>query len=173
MKKFFGVKLIAITGLTCLCLTGCFNSKEPINNPSGNPEIEDTVVEGNVETKVKTVLERLKITDLKKLSDEDAAKLYDIEDIEDYDIGVYVNIAENDYEEITIIKMNDKSDAEDVLMKVSARIASLHQEYKDNPEVLAILEDSKNVIIKQEGMTQTIIISKNAAVLEQKLKVQF
>jgi hypothetical protein len=176
MNKNFGLKVIAIAGVSCLCLSGCFNTKEQENIPADKidiPEVEDTVIEGDVKTKVDTVLARLKIIDLNKLSDEDGAKLYGIEDIDNYDIGVYTKVTEDDYQEIAIINMKDVSDAKDILMKVSARIANLNQEYKDNPEILAILQDSKNIIIKQEGTVQRIIISKNAEQISKKLDVQF
>jgi tricorn protease-like protein len=53
------------------------------------------------------------------------------------------------------------------------RVEELKDKYKDNAEIFNILTDNKNIVVKQEGGVQTVIISKDAAALEQRLKVQF
>jgi hypothetical protein len=173
MKKDLGVKLLAVTGLTCLCLTGCFNAKEKTDIPVISPSTQDTVVEGNIETKVNTVLERMEKENLKELTAEEADKLYKFDDKEGLEIGVYTRETENDFEEVTIIKMADNSKTKDIQTAIMNRVEELKDKYKDNAEIFNILTDNKNIVVKQEGGVQTVIISKDAAALEQRLKVQF
>jgi hypothetical protein len=150
----------------CIILTGCFGAKPSENN-------EDTLVEGNVEKKVDTVLERLDKKDLKKLDSKKAAEAYDIEDTTGLDIGVYIKATEDTYEEVAIIKMSDNSKAEEIQQKVMGRLVKLYDEFKDNEKILSIIQNNENIEIKQEGGVQTVIISKDAKELAEKIKIQF
>ncbi len=88
-------------------------------------------------------------------------------------MAVYTKATEKDYEEISVIRINNRERAEELIQKASARLVKLKEIYKDNEEILTMLGDYNNIIIKQEGGVQTVIISKNAEQIAERLKAQF
>lgn len=167
MKRNILIGLMFLVGISCIIIL------VNIENTQDNKKIIDTVVEGNVETKVDTVLDRLKENDFEKLDNKSAIETYKLEEIPGLDVGVYLRENASDFEEISIIRFGDNNLSEKIQEKVIGRLIELTKKYEGNEKVLAIIQNNENFVIKQEGGVQTVIISENAKELAEKLKIQF
>jgi hypothetical protein len=165
MKKNILFGSIILICILCITLIGLNINDKKIE--------EDTIVEGNVETKIDTVLDRINKKDLKKLDKENAIKTYKLEEITGIDIGVYTKENNDSFEEVAIIKFSNSNDSQKIQEKVMSRLIEITENYKDNEKILSIIHDSENIIIKQEGRVQTVIISEDAKELAEKIKIQF
>ena len=71
--------------------------------------------------------------------------------------------------EIAMIKIGEDEQTEDILLIFAKRLEKLKQQYAENPAILEMLENSENVIIKQQASVSTMIIGANAKELEEEL----
>lgn len=165
MKKNILFGSIILICILCITLIGLNINDKKIE--------EDTIVEGNVETKIDTVLDRINKKDLKKLDKENAIKTYKLEGIEGIDIGVYTKENNDSFEEVAIIKFSNSNDSQKIQEKVMSRLIEITEKYKNNEKILGIIQNNENIVIKQEGRVQTVIISEDAKELAEKIKIQF
>jgi hypothetical protein len=165
MKKNILFGSIILICILCITLIGLNINDKKIE--------EDTIVEGNVETKIDTVLDRINKKDLKKLDKENAIKTYKLEEITGIDIGVYTKENNDSFEEVAIIKFSNSNDSQKIQEKVMSRLIEITEKYKNNEKILGIIQNNENIVIKQEGRVQTVIISEDAKELAEKIKIQF
>ena len=174
MKK----TLLVITSIIVVfALAGCKKdeSKTNVNNvntninniQSTNQQVIDTPL--NPTYDINTTIDKMKedSAGLVEMSDSEINQKYDLGDNASLEKKVFVNVSENNYEEIAMIKITDEAQTFNVQKALSNRVESLKEEYKNNANIAAILENSANIKIKAQDGIVTLIVSKDVDKLMQ------
>ena len=168
MKKRI-IFLIAFIVLM-LSLAGCNKNNDKVTNNNQN---ENQIQ--NVETeKEKPLNEAYDLTasinnmqntigdSARLLTEEEVAQKYNLEGLEETEKNVLINVSETSYEEIAIIKLTSTEQVFPVQKMMNDRLQSLKEEYKENTEISAMLENNENVKIKILDNVGIFIVSSNA-----------
>lgn len=97
-----------------------------------------------------------------KLTEEEISQKYNLNGLEGTEKDVLINVSENDYEEIAIIKLTKEDQVFPVQKMLNERLETLKEEYAENAEILPILTNSENVKIKILDNVGVFVISTRA-----------
>ncbi|HDR8072308.1 TPA: DUF4358 domain-containing protein [Bacillus cereus] len=154
LLKLFNIKFV-ITIIVCTitlgALSGCFGTKENVNNLSAT----------EIGEKIKQVanLEEMKEGDSKKLQ-----KLYNINTDEIESFVLYTAPTNIKADEITVIKVKDMQNVENIKEKISSRIEKKSKSFKDYlPDEYFLIEKH---VLKTKDNYILLAISKDADKIE-------
>lgn len=135
----------------------------------GMEPINKNIVLGNILQEVKEGNER----NLTGLTDIEANKLFNLKDYSGLEKKVAQYESEDEYTEIWLIKISKQEQATSIFRMFNERIESLRNEYKDNVKISEIINNEKNIIMKQQNGIAIVIISGNAAEIEKSVDTEF
>lgn len=173
MKKRI-IFLIAFIVLM-LSLAGCNKNNDKVTNNNQNenqiqnvePEKEKPLNETYDLTASINNMQNTIGDSARLLTEEEVAQKYNLEGLEETEKNVLINVSETSYEEIAIIKLTNVEQVFPVQKMMNDRLQSLKEEYKENAEVSAMLENNENVKIKILDNVGIFIVSSNAESLLQ------
>lgn len=118
----------------------------------------------NTEINLGDLLQNVKnkaIENLQPVKDEDANMLLNLEEY----LGLEKRIAkyetENEYTEIWLLKISQENQAIDIFRMFNNRILDLKKEFGQNERINEILNNEKNISMKQQNGIVVIIVSNN------------
>ena len=173
MKKRI-IFLIAFIVLM-LSLAGCNKNNDKVTNNNQNenqiqnvePEKEKPLNETYDLTASINNMQNTIGDSARLLTEEEVAQKYNLEGLEETEKNVLINVSETSYEEIAIIKLTSTEQVFPVQKMMNDRLQSLKEEYKENTEISAMLENNENVKIKILDNVGIFIVSSNAESLLQ------
>lgn len=160
-----------------------FSQKEE-NTPIGKDE---TFYEGgneateemkpiNQNMELGDVLQDVKESSVNKLtgiSNEEANELINLGEYEGLEKRVAKYEDEENFTEVWLFKISEQNQASKIFRKFNNRINELRFQYEDNPQISAILNDEKNIVMKQQQGIAIIIISNNIEEVEKAVDKEF
>lgn len=180
MKK--SIKLILFVLAMCLIFAGCNNTKTkpvtPVNQPSqGTQEQQEQLPpvvtepinqDFSIEETYKSMAELLPENNLREMTSTEIDEAYGLGRYSGLEKFVATSQSDDSLTEIAMIKIGEDEQTEDILLIFAKRLEKLKQQHAENPAILEMLENSENVIIKQQASVSTMIIGTNAKELEER-----
>ena len=140
------------------------------NTASGEMEpINKNMELGNVLQDVKED----SVNQLTGLSDEEANQLIDLGEYAGLEKKVAKYEDEDEFTEVWLFKISEQSQATKIFRKFNHRINELRYQYEENPQISEILNNEKNIVMKQQQGIAIIIISDNVEKVEKAVDKEF
>lgn len=151
------------------------NNENDIIQNNGNVAAED-MNPINTTTSLTNILQTVKDNNTKELVAIEDSKANELMDLKEY-VGLEKKVAQyistEELTEIWLFKISKESQSLDLFRMFDDRIETLKRENKDKPQILSILEDSQNIIIKQQNGIVIMIISNDAKNIEKSVDANF
>lgn len=191
MKKILGI--VALVVVLMLTFVGCNNNENQGENNLGNNNVvenqnqnpnqnnqenEKVVVEPvnksfSIEEELNTIQPLTGLEQATKMSETEISTNYNFGKYEDLQMEIRSLESGENFKEIAIIKIGETDQSMDLFQIMIKRLTALKEKYKDNEKVLGILNDSKNMILKQQGGVLIFIVAENAKEIEAELDKSF
>lgn len=176
---------IVIVIIIAVILTALIKNDNNINNNQTGKETS-FYVGGNVASEglesinkhiiLGDILQNVKEENINQLLGIDDSKANELIDLEGYK-GLEKKVAKyednNEYTEIWLLKISERSQPIKIFRKFNERIESLRYEYKNNSRISKILNNEDNIIMKQQNGIVIIIISNEAKEIEKSIDAIF
>lgn len=182
MKKLIGtIGLVMIMGVS-LVACGPKDSKNEQNK--GNTAIQENSQGGatnlealNADFAVSLELNAISkvsgLSEMTALTKESADALYNFGKYSELEKEVRSLETEKEVREIALVKVKDASQSADLYVIMLDRLATLKEKYAGNENVSKILNDSENMILKQQDGILIFILAENAKEIEMELDKSF
>lgn len=174
MKKI--LKIIAIICIMIFSLTACGEKEKVEELPTNNSQVENKIENNIEENKVFNIenafeeVEEVSILDEDtKMSNENIEKEFNFNEIEVEEKEIRSKQTENEISEIGIVKLKSNEQTEAAMKVFLERHAKLQEKYANNEEMLNIINNSENYILKQEGGYVIFILSEDAQKIESEM----
>lgn len=195
MKKILGI--VALVVVLMLTFVGCNNNEqagnnnvnnEVVNNQNNNQNNTQNKEQNKQEEQINVtpknqsfaVAEELnalqKYTGLEvatKMSQEKIKEKYNFGKYEKLQMEVRSLESEDTVKEIAMVKISETDQSMDLFQIMIKRLSALKEKYKDNEKILTMLNDSNNMILKQQGGIVIFIVAENAKEIEAELDKSF
>lgn len=122
------------------------------------------------------ILQHIKNDEVNKLEaieDNEANELLNLRNYVGLEKRVAQYIGEDEFTEVWLLKISEEAQAIDLFRMFDERIQNLRNEYKDNANIMEILQDENNIILKQQSGIVIMIISDDAENVEKSIDIEF
>lgn len=130
----------------------------------------------NKEINLGDILQNVKnrvISELLPVKNEEADMLLNLEEYAGLEKRVAKCETQNEYTEIWLLKISKEPQSIDIFRMFNNRIEELKRKYAQNAEISAILNNEKNISMKQQNGIVIIIISNNVENIEKSIDENF
>ena len=127
----------------------------------------------NVKSSLDNIASVSGLNESTKLSEAQIKEKFNFGKFEGLEKEIRSKVTDDDIKEIVIVKIGDNDQSMVLFQIVTARLANLRVEHKDNEKILAIIENNENLVMKQQGGILISILAENAQEISEELDKQF